>query len=1341
MEGSVRGLAALLVSLTFFASCVAQDVEELSENGVTANNLETYLRHHPADLEEGDMVHDFGKGYTMRESHLNHLANHIGNHLKYAANELNSHVEHIQRTGWGSKKWMDEEVQRYHREEGGMYHAGTMKKRAWEYVKTKTHNHAEAMRMWKKGNADDFYEALGTHKPEIMEKDLIYDPEKDSEFQDAVSGWDDWMAKHGAEVETWGVPDKEDPADTDSQDLGESMDINSDRHWSAHDHPAAKTSLAVVTPKQPSPSGKKAAMVQRLRSAGYNQDDLKRIMDVVASTVNSHSQQQLLGESQKSGGTCRADNCADVLKQHILDTNREIALLRTQPITPPKSKVMSGPCAKTMMAVEKAKLELGLAKKSIVKAMQAVKDDPNNSTLAELESSKKKRDDAEETLVAVKNIDCKVQKKDLIAPKKIPGLAPPKDEPIVSIGNSHADDVAAGTNNPKGITKDDIIGEMEGGKSPIDVPLGLRKPPSTAEYPPAGNGPQPGQPDGIKLPPRFVVCQGKAEGDDCEFTRAEKVGGGDVKAKCEGVSDSKFGALACGPKPNAEPEFKPAPAPEEMPDGCPVTEDRNKCKKFKFMGPFACWAMGQGAHAMGNEGLGADFRVITRGDFYPVSGKLGIIDLADFRWRYTAGKCMWWNQMFRSMNEPLWLEDQTTDNTPKPEGGFKALQICLIYSFMSSRHWAVHGEGSTWPIAIVKGLMLEFGSDDKNPVLPESQKLVDALKYLNGDLVGSVWTWLYELGMSPCTSYAIMFGMICEAIIGFPVMATVDTTRPAGCRYQIDTPSGKKAAGCGPDPVCLMTGGSSNDVPMFDATGAFMRMPPNINSLAMIPPLSFLKVPFQMAHKMVSLVDKPVGIFRCLMNTFFTTKAFLSDPLDVVWIHLGDLIALLEIMFMIPIKAVQSLLEALVKGLKLPYIMSLINKALDMVVTVVFKNPITKAIIAGPLKVCSMILKAFADNPVSKGLVNLMKGFMKLLDTPIKLMLGPKRMCFTIMGIINDAAKMIETLINKAMSMVKAVVKPIIKIVETGLKKILSFIKLPNVPGLAGLAGKAGGLIELLKSIGATDNPLSQYMTCAFNLPFVQYSGQNLCNCCMLGWITSNKIDPLWTWSETNLKAALIKKQGVCGQYGFKTCNIIEADKKVGAMDTILSQTCPTLVSGELTLVGKKLAANHMCAMGKARAKAFWVSAIMYVFKGFMCRFQQIGINPKLLMQLSPLPALDLFRRRRAGSSTTPGQDKCKCFIKAKWKYEKDPCKRKKWKKLGCEAGDELGPGGRGAPDNPHKGKSNWKEKLKKEEEEADCSKGAAEGAAEGAAASKGTGAKEKTTQTKKRKGKRRDDA
>lgn len=294
---------------------------------------------------------------------------------------------------------------------------------------------------------------------------------------------------------------------------------------------------------------------------------------------------------------------------------------------------------------------------------------------------------------------------------------------------------------------------------------------------------------------------------------------------------------------------------------------------------------------------------------------------------------------------------------------------------------------------------------------------------------------------------------------------------------------------------------------------------------------------------------------------------------------------------------------------------------------------------------------------------------MKLLDKPIKFSLMGKKHCFTVMGLLTKAAKALEFMMDKILTMVKAVLKPIIKLIDSGLKKIVSFIKLPNIPLFKGLAAKQKSIVDLMKSVGALDNPINQYMTCAFNLPFVMESGQNLCNCCFLGWITSNKVDPLWTWDDVSNAKLLVKKQMTCNSYGFKVCNLIEADKKEGAMDILLKPSCPaSLITGELTMVGRKMAKYQQCVPSKTKAKSGMLAVLMYLFKGFLCRFQSIGLNPKVIMQMSPLPEIDLFRRRRGvGAGAAKKRDLCKCYTKSEFGKESASAGQKqKWKDWGC---------------------------------------------------------------------------
>jgi len=656
---------------------------------------------------------------------------------------------------------------------------------------------------------------------------------------------------------------------------------------------------------------------------------------------------------------------------------------------------------------------------------------------------------------------------------------------------------------------------------------------------------------------------------------------------------------------------------------------------MKFMGPFACWSMGQGAHSMPNQGAFSDFRTIMRDqDFYPQSQKRGIVDLSDFRWRFTAGKCMWWNQMFRSQNEPQTLPDDRGG----AEGSYKVFRMCLIYSFMMSRHWTAQNDGAAYEIALVKGMMQEFGKEEKGAIASERKKLVDELKFLNGVTIGEVWTILYEFGMSPCVNYIVIFGMLLEVIGGLDVVVPVTISKKTGC---IDPESKLPVYQC-VDQGDLIT--------VKNAQGALGPVvgPGVIKFASYLPPLSFAKPAFMALQKLLAFMKKPLEIFRKAWDSFLSFKFAASDPLDVIWIHGGDVIGILEILFMIPIPAIQRLFEGLVKSLKLVPIMSIINKALSFIVKLVFKNPVATAILKGPAKVCEMILKAFVNNPVAKGMVALFKGFMSLLDKPVKFSLGGKRFCFTVLGILKKVEAMFKMILDKIMHMIKAILKPIFKIIDAGFKKIASLVKLPKFNVMNGLFGQAGNLWDMLKSVGAFDNPFKTFATCAFNLPWVQESGQNLCNCCMFGYAVSNRISYGWLYNKVQQKLKYASEQAKCTKYGLKTCTMTETTWKQPQLAAMFMSACPTNpLTGAKTSVGKSMYAALSCINKSPQMKARLMTALVLVFKGFLCRFQNIGLNPKVMMQLSPLPPIELFRRRRAGNSgTTPGIDKCKAYVK-----------------------------------------------------------------------------------------------
>jgi len=612
--------------------------------------------------------------------------------------------------------------------------------------------------------------------------------------------------------------------------------------------------------------------------------------------------------------------------------------------------------------------------------------------------------------------------------------------------------------------------------------------------------------------------------------------------------------------------------------------------------------------------------------------------------------------MFRSMNEPQTLPDDKVS-----EGGYKLFRMCLLYSFMMSRHWTAQNSGAAYQIALVKGMMEEFGMDKKGPVESERKKLVAALKVLNDDHIGSVWTILYELGMTPCTNYIIIFGMLLEVIAGIDLMVPEMISKSQGCMWKSQ---GIPHYGCieNGDLIVLkcapdMLGGCKTG---FGALSVVQNM----------PPLAFAKPAFVALKKLIDFLKKPVAKFRSAFDSFYTFKFACSDPLDVIWIHAGDVIGILEILFMIPIQPIQDIFEALVKGLKLVPVMNVINKAIGFIIKLVFENPIAKTIIKGPLKVCEMILSAFVNNPVAKGMVSLFKGFMALLDKPIKFALMGKRFCFTILGLLKKVESMFKAILDKVLGMLKAILKPIFQLVDKGFKKIASLVKLPKFNMMSGLFGQAGNLWEMLKSTGAFDNPFKTYATCAWNLPWVQESGQNLCNCCMVGYAVSNRISYGWVYNEIKKKAKFVDWQMQCQKYKIPgPCILTEIAFKRPQLASLFMTSCPkNPITGVNTALGTQMLSAHTCISSKPKMKATLMTALVFIFKGFLCRFQNIGINPKVMMQLSPLPPVELFRRRREGKAgTTPGMDKCKQYLKGRRKS-----RRRKSKKTDKDKGTEL---------------------------------------------------------------------
>merc|ERR1719502_2478391 len=145
------------------------------------------------------------------------------------------------------------------------------------------------------------------------------------------------------------------------------------------------------------------------------------------------------------------------------------------------------------------------------------------------------------------------------------------------------------------------------------------------------------------------------------------------------------------------------------------------------------------------------------------------------------------------MNDPTTLPEKGGD----PEGSYKVFRMCMVYSLMASRHWGAKDEGADYRIALTKGMIQEFASKAGIKVMPESQAFVDALKVFNNDIIGGVWTIIYEFGMSPCVNYMMIFFMIVEALAGMkaPMPATI---RPPSC---IDPETG-----VGPNIACQNNG-------------------------------------------------------------------------------------------------------------------------------------------------------------------------------------------------------------------------------------------------------------------------------------------------------------------------------------------------------------------------------------------------------------------------------------------------------------------------------------------------------------------------------------------------------
>lgn len=189
----------------------------------------------------------------------------------------------------------------------------------------------------------------------------------------------------------------------------------------------------------------------------------------------------------------------------------------------------------------------------------------------------------------------------------------------------------------------------------------------------------------------------------------------------------------------------------------------------------------------------------------------------------------------------------------------------------------------------------------------------------------------------------------------------------------------------------------------------------------------------------------------------------------------------------------------------------------------------------------------------------------------------------------------------------------------------------------------------MLKSTGAFDNPFKTYATCAWNLPWVQESGQNLCNCCMVGWTTSQRVSFGWMYSEIMKKAKLVDLKMKCSKYKIEgECILVESVWKKSQLSALFQRSCPkNAITGKTTAAGQVMHAALQCISSQPKMRAGLMTALVFVFKGFLCRFQNIGLNPKVMMQLSPLPPISLFRRRRAGGDgLTPGMSKCKEYLK-----------------------------------------------------------------------------------------------
>merc|ERR1712178_80320 len=255
-----------------------------------------------------------------------------------------------------------------------------------------------------------------------------------------------------------------------------------------------------------------------------------------------------------------------------------------------------------------------------------------------------------------------------------------------------------------------------------------------------------------------------------------------------------------------------------------------------------------------------------------------------------------------------------------------------------------------------------------------------------------------------------MFAMIVEALLGPPMPMPFKITKPACFDKLAGTPS----------VACQMHGNFISLTQKTNPLGAKVRAL-GLKMISLIPPLAFTKPAVNAFSMILEKIDKAVLVFRGAFDAFYDIKAQLSDPLDILWITLGDVIGIIDILFRIPIVPIQKIFEGLIKMLKLNSVMGIINKFIGMVIKIVFHNPIVSTILKGPLKICSLILKAFTQNPVAKGLIKLMKGLLGLLDKPIKFSIFTKRYCFTILGILRKVGRLFQKILDKVMGMIKAV--------------------------------------------------------------------------------------------------------------------------------------------------------------------------------------------------------------------------------------------------------------------------------------------------------------------------------